>query len=106
MRRPGNRPTPMATSDLAQLRIYPPMVNATAVRSRVLVQVARTEAAELRFVAATIALVLALTSLPYLYAYSSTPADKDFTGIMLDAPDYGQYFSWMRELSAAPLASN
>jgi hypothetical protein len=82
------------------------MVNVTPVRSRVLVQVARTEASEWRFVAATIALVLALTSLPYLYAYSTTPVDKQFTGIMLDAPDYGQYFSWMRELSAAPLASN
>src|SRR5258706_3061575 len=82
------------------------MVNVTPVRSRVLVQVARTEASEWRFVAATIVLVLALTSLPYLYAYSTTPIDKQFTGILLDAPDYGQYFSWMRELSAAPLASN
>jgi len=76
------------------------------VRSRGLVEVAHTEASEWRFVVATIALVLAITSLPYLYAYSTTPADKQFTGIMLDAPDYGQYFSWMRELSAAPLASN
>jgi hypothetical protein len=27
-------------------------------------------------------------------------------GIMLDVPDHGQYFSWMRELTTAPLSSN
>ena len=64
------------------------------------------EASDWRFVAATIAIVLLLTSLPYLYAYASTPPSKTFTGIMLDVPDYGQYFSWMRELTNAPLAAN
>jgi len=64
------------------------------------------DASDWRFVAATIAIVLLLTSLPYLYAYASTPPGKTFTGIMLDVPDYGQYFSWMRELTNAPLAAN
>lgn len=59
-----------------------------------------------RFVSLMIALVLTLTSLPYLYGYLSTPTDKVFMGMMLDVPDHLQYFSWMRELSEANLAAN
>ncbi len=66
----------------------------------------RTRTSDWRFVAATIVVVLALTSLPYLYANVSAPADKTFMGIMLDVPDYGQYLSWMRELTHAPLTAN
>jgi len=62
--------------------------------------------AEWRFVAIILALVLLLTTAPYVYAYVSTPADKQFMGIMLDVPDHAQYFSWMRELSDSSLASN
>lgn len=58
------------------------------------------------FVAITILITLVITSLPYVYAYLSTPANKQFMGIMLDVPDHVQYFSWMRELSHAFLASN
>ena len=61
---------------------------------------------EWRFVLIIIAVVLVLTSIPYLYAYLSAPPDKQFMGIMLDVPDHGQYFSWMRELSTSALASN
>jgi hypothetical protein len=61
---------------------------------------------EWRFVAFTIAFTLVVTSLPYLYAYLSTPPDKQYMGIMLDVPDHVQYFSWMRELSHSFLASN
>jgi hypothetical protein len=61
---------------------------------------------EWRFVAATIVLTLVITSLPYLYAFLSTPPDKQYMGIMLDVPDHVQYFSWMRELSHSFLASN
>jgi hypothetical protein len=50
--------------------------------------------------------ILIVTSLPYVYAYLSAPPDKQFMGIMLDVPDHAQYFSWMRELSHAPLAAN
>jgi hypothetical protein len=64
------------------------------------------EVSEWRFVSAIIIFVLVVTGLPYLYAYLSTPPDKQFMGIMLDVPDHGQYFSWMRELSTAPLSAN
>lgn len=58
------------------------------------------------FVAITTLITLVITSLPYVYAYLSTPANKQFMGIMLDVPDHVQYFSWMRELSHAFLVSN
>jgi len=63
-------------------------------------------ASEWRFAAIAIALVLIVTSVPYAYAYLTTPPDKQFMGIMFDVPDHAQYFSWMRELAQAPLASN
>ncbi len=50
--------------------------------------------------------VLLLTTVPYFYAYWTTPPDKHFMGIMLDVPDHGQYFSWMRELTYAHLSPN
>lgn len=61
---------------------------------------------EWRFVVAVALGVLALTSLPYLYGWLSAPAGLSFRGMMLDVPDHLQYFSWMRELAAAPLAAN
>lgn len=73
---------------------------------KALPHVAERAASEWRFVAATIALVLVVTSLPYAFAYLSTPPGQQFMGIMLDVPDHAQYFSWMRELSAANLAAN
>ncbi len=63
-------------------------------------------AAERRFVILVIAIVLAVTSLPFLFGYLTTPPDKQFMGIMLDVPDHAQYFSWMRELATQNLASN
>lgn len=64
---------------------------------------ARTEAG---FVGLVIAFVLVITSIPYLFAYLSTPPGKTYMGIMLDVPDHAQYFSWMRELTHANLAAN
>jgi hypothetical protein len=58
------------------------------------------------FVFGVIFFLLFVTSIPYLYGYRSAPPDKQFMGIMLDVPDHVQYFSWMRELSEANLASN
>ncbi|NJM41499.1 MAG: hypothetical protein HC853_12405 [Anaerolineae bacterium] len=69
-------------------------------------QAARVTSSEWRFVLGVIAFVLVFTSLPFAYAYLSASADKQFMGIMLDVPDHGQYFSWMRELTYAPLSSN
>ena len=64
------------------------------------------EPSEWWFVAGMIIILLAVTSIPYAYGYLSTTSDKQYMGIMLDVPDHVQYFSWMRELSDAYLASN
>jgi hypothetical protein len=61
---------------------------------------------EWRFVGIVVICILILTSIPFVYAYLTTPSDKKFMGIMLDVPDHLQYFSWMRELSEANLAAN
>jgi hypothetical protein len=58
------------------------------------------------FVTLIIVVVLGLTSAPYVYGYLSAPPGRQFMGILLDVPDHVQYFSWMRELAAAPLAEN
>ena len=81
-------------------------MNLTADGRRARVWLSAQEVSEWRFVTATIVFVLAITGLPYLYAYLSAPSDKQFMGIMLDVPDHGQYFSWMRELSYAPFSAN
>ncbi len=57
-------------------------------------------------VATTIVGLWVITSLPYVFAYWTAPADRQFMGIVLDVPDHAQYFSWMRELAVAPLAAN
>jgi hypothetical protein len=80
--------------------------SAIVVSKKTVFESAKTEVAEWRFVWFTIIFVLALTSLPYLYAYFTTPPGKQFMGIMLDVPDHGQYFSWMRELTHAHLSAN
>ena len=67
---------------------------------------ARWSKSETRFVVLVILGVLFVTSLPFAYAYLSTPPDKQFMGIMLDVPDHAQYFSWMRELTTQNLAAN
>lgn len=63
-------------------------------------------AREWRFVWAIIVAVLALTSLPYLYGYLSSPSDRQFMGLMLDIPDHGQYLSWWRSFQSSLLVSN
>lgn len=61
---------------------------------------------EWRFVWILIAAVLGVTTLPYLFAWLTAPAEKRFMGMMLDVVDHLQYFSWMRELTTANLAAN
>jgi hypothetical protein len=61
---------------------------------------------EWRWVSAVTLIVLALTSLPYLFGYLSSPPDKQFMGLMLDIPDHGGYLSWWRGFQSAPLVSN
>ncbi len=49
------------------------------------------------FVGGVILVVLILTALPYFFGYWSSPANKQFMGIMYDVHDTTQYLSWMRE---------
>ena len=66
----------------------------------------RVTISEWRYVASIILIILVISSLPYIYANYSSPANKQFMGVMLDVPDHYQYFSWMRELTHGHLASN
>ncbi len=81
-------------------------MNVTSAEQRVVSQPAVKEASEWWFVWGTIIFVLIVTTIPYFYAYLSTPSDKQFMGIMVNVPDHMQYFSWMRELSSANLSAN
>jgi hypothetical protein len=54
----------------------------------------------------TILFVLLITTTPYLFAYFTTPPEKQYMGIMVNIPDHMQYASWMRELSTAHLSAN
>ncbi len=64
------------------------------------------ELTEWYFVSAIIVVMLVVTTIPYIYAYLTTPADKQFMGLVINVPDHGQYFSWMRDLTSANLAAN
>jgi len=55
------------------------------------------------FVAAAL---LAITSLPYVAAYASTPTDRAFMGVALNVPDHAQYFSWLRSHAQSLLITN
>lgn len=63
-------------------------------------------AAEWRFVWLIIAVVMALTTLPYLFGWLTTPPGKHFMGLMLNVPDHGQYLSWWRAFQSDFLISN
>ncbi|NMB87740.1 MAG: hypothetical protein GYA17_05240 [Chloroflexi bacterium] len=63
-------------------------------------------AKEWLFPLAVTALILAVTSLPYIFAVITAPDGKQFMGMMLDVPDHLQYFSWMREFSDSFLSAN
>ncbi len=58
------------------------------------------------YVSLLILVVLALTALPYLYAYQNAPSDQQFMGVMVNIPDHFQYFSWMRESQTRILVPN
>ncbi|MHB1131360.1 MAG: hypothetical protein ACYC4L_03125 [Chloroflexota bacterium] len=57
-------------------------------------------------VTSLVASLLVLTSVPYVFAYLSSPADKQFMGILLNVPDNAQYLSWARESSHSILIEN
>src|SRR6476646_7649610 len=50
--------------------------------------------------------ILAITSLPYLYAYLIAGPDLVYTGLMFDVPDHAQYWSWVTASRKALFISN
>lgn len=62
--------------------------------------------ADWKFVGATIAFVLVLTSLPYIYATFAAPTNRTFVGIIYNVPDIAQYFAWMRAFQDGILISD
>jgi len=57
-------------------------------------------------VSAFILVILAITALPYFFAYRTAPDDMQFMGIIYNIPDHFQYFSWMRESRTQILVPN
>jgi hypothetical protein len=50
--------------------------------------------------------LLLLTGLPHLYAGLTSPADRQYMGIVSDVPDTAQYFSWLRAHQHSLIVSN
>ncbi len=61
---------------------------------------------ELTFPIALGALLLLLTSLPYVFGYLSSPPDRQFMGLTYTTHDYAQYMSWARESAGGLFAEN
>jgi hypothetical protein len=61
---------------------------------------------EWRIVLLITAALLVITSLPALFGYLSTPADKHFMGIVMNVPDHAQYFMWFRGFGESPVINN
>ena len=61
---------------------------------------------EWRFVIVLFLILLALTTLPYIFGYISAPSDQQFMGLLLNVSDHTQYFSWYREFQSNFLAEN
>ncbi len=62
--------------------------------------------AEWRWVWLVTAGIIILTTIPYLFAYLTTPPGRQFMGILINVPDHAQYFSWFREFTASNLSAN
>lgn len=39
--------------------------------------------------------LFAIGTLPFAYAWATSPADRVYTGLMFDVPDHAQYWSWV-----------
>jgi hypothetical protein len=61
---------------------------------------------EWRFVGIVSLAVLLLTSLPYLFAIFTTPADKQFMGFLINVSDHTQYLSWYKGFQTDHLITN
>lgn len=53
-----------------------------------------------------IVVLLAVTSVPYVYGMWSAPADRVYTGLMYDVPDHAQYWSWVTASQRSFFISN
>jgi len=61
---------------------------------------------EWRFVGIVSLAVLLLTSLPYLFATFTAPADKQFMGFLINVSDHTQYLSWYKGFQTDHLITN
>ena len=61
-------------------------------------------AGEWLFVAIVVVVVLAVTTIPYLFAYATTPEGWRYMGVMVNVPDHVQYFSWYWDYTHTNLA--
>ena len=52
------------------------------------------------------AVLFGVASLPYIYGFWSSPADRVFTGLLFDVPDHAQYWSWVTASQASLFISN
>lgn len=66
----------------------------------------RIQRSEWRFVGLVVVIILLLTSLPYAFAYFTTPADKHFMGFILNTSDHAQYLAWYKGFQTSFLISN
>lgn len=61
---------------------------------------------EYRFVFLVAAVLLAITTLPYIFGYVTAPEGKQFMGLMINVPDHGQYLAWWRGFQSDVLINN
>jgi len=61
---------------------------------------------DLRIVTVFFVVIMAATSLPYLFAYLVSPPDRRFQGIVFNLADHVQYFSWLRDHRTDWLVAN
>jgi hypothetical protein len=62
--------------------------------------------ADLRLLAGLTLGLIVFSSLPYLYGYLASPADRQFMGLVYGVHDYAQYMSWARESGDRLLVEN
>jgi hypothetical protein len=62
--------------------------------------------ADLKWLAGLALGLIVVSSLPYLYGYLASPADRQFMGLVYGVHDYAQYMSWARESGERLLVEN
>lgn len=62
--------------------------------------------AEWSFVGVILAVILVITTLPYLFAVFSAPAEKQFMGFLINVDDHTQYLSWYKAFQTEHVIPN